>query len=180
LEIETFHRYFDIEGMFTTVHPAWWRPRYTPVATGFGRPEYAITNESEPAPMGSSLGWLLQLDGDTRRNEFLNSPWARVCLPIHAGREREALSWLAAHVEGEIGYDPSKEPLRGLLQAIEAQRKAESDLGLDGPEYVTVESSPGAPTEPASPEGVYPVVDEFEISMPTDGFVYEELVISGG
>lgn len=179
LEIETFHRYFEIEGMFITVHPAWWRPRYTPVATGFNREAYAITNESEPAPMGSSLGWLLQLDGDTRRNEFLNSPWARVCLPVQAGREREAIGWLSAHVEGTVGYDPGKAPLKDLLKAIEDQRTAEARLGLDGPEYVTVSSTPGAPAEPASPEGVYPVVDEFEITVPTDGFVYEELKISG-
>jgi hypothetical protein len=179
LEIETFHRYFEIEGMFITVHPAWWRPRYTPVATGFSRESYAITNESEPAPMGASLGWLLQLDGDTRRNEFLNSPWARVCLPIQPGREREAISWLAAHVEGTVGYDPGKAPLKDLLKAIEDQRTAEGNLGLNGPEYVTVESSPGAPAAPATPEGVYPVVDEFEITVPTDGFVYEELKIQG-
>ena len=34
---------------------------------------------------------MIQLDGDRRRNEFINSPWARVCVPMRAGREREAI-----------------------------------------------------------------------------------------
>ena len=29
-----------------------------------------------------------------------------------------------------------------------------------------------------SPEGVFPVIDEFEITVPTDGFVYDELLVS--
>ena len=35
------------------------------------RNNYLITEETQPAPMGSSLGWLIQIDGDERRNEFL-------------------------------------------------------------------------------------------------------------
>jgi hypothetical protein len=91
LEIEYFHRYMDINGMFIYTHPSWWKPRYAPVSTSLRRPSYQITADSEPARMGSSLGWMIQLDGDTRRNEFLNSPWVRICVPIRAGREREAI-----------------------------------------------------------------------------------------
>jgi hypothetical protein len=177
LEIEYFHRYFDIDGMFVYVHPSWWQPRYSPTAVGFQRPAYEITAESEPAPLGSSLGWLIQLDGDSRRNAFLNSPWVRICLPIRPRRERDATEWLAKHVEGKFGYDPDRAPLSDLLTAIEQRRSDEDVLGLQGPEYVTVESTPGAPAEPLSPEGVYPIVDEFEATVPTDGFVYDELVI---
>src|SRR5262249_18153659 len=75
-----FHRYFDLDSLFYFVHPSWWEPRYTAE-----RGEYEITDESDPAAFGSSLGWLLQPDGDRRRNELLNSPWVRVCLPILAG-----------------------------------------------------------------------------------------------
>jgi hypothetical protein len=110
LEIEYFHRYFDIEGIFTYMHPSWWKPRFAGKRVSLQRPAYEITAESEPAPMGSSLGWLLQLDGDRRRNEFLNSPWARVCMPLRAGREREAVAWLAKHLEGEVGYNADKGP----------------------------------------------------------------------
>jgi hypothetical protein len=42
---------------------------------------------------------------------------------------------------------------------------------------VTVESTPGAPADPAKPEGVYPVVEEFDVTVPTDGFVYDELKV---
>jgi len=51
-------------------------------------------------------------------------------------------------------------------------------LGLDGPDYVTVDSAPNAPPVPGAPltpEDVYPIIQEFEVTVPTDGFVYDEL-----
>lgn len=177
LEIEYFHRYFDIEAMFVYTHPSWWVPRYSPIKTGFGRPLYEITAESEPAPMGSSLGWVMQLDGDTRRNEFINSPWVRVCLPIHPNRENEAISWLAKHIEGEIGYTPDKGLLKGLLEDIKKIRGDQDALGINGPEYVTISSTVGAPSGPAKPENVFPVIDEFEVTIPTEGFIYDDLKV---
>lgn len=178
LEIEYFHRFFNIEGMFVYTHPSWWKPRFSQVATGLGRPAYEITSESEPAPMGRSLGWKIQLDGDTRRNEFLNSPWLRVCLPVHPERERESVEWLAKHIEGKFGYDSTKNPLKGLMDEIEEFRTKEESLGVDGPDFVTVDSTVGAPVDPLTPEGVYPIIQEFEVTVPTDGFVYDELVVN--
>jgi len=179
LEIEFFHRYFEIDAMFTYTHPSWWKPRYARKATGLRRDAYEITAESEPAPMGSSLAWAIQLDGDTRRNEFINSPWVRVCLPIRANREREAIEWLAKHVEGEFGYDPTKAPLKDVMDSIAKVRENQEALGQNGAEYVTVNSAPGAPDDPLKPEGVYPVIDEFEVTVPTDGFVYDRLIVVG-
>ena len=176
LEIESFHRFFDIDGIFVYNHPSWWRPRYASKA-GFDRPAYEITAESEPAPLGSSLGWIIQLDGDRRRNEFLNSPWVRICTPMRPGREREAIQWLARHVEGDVGFNTGAGPLKDLLDQIEAFRGREGKLGLNGADYVKVDSTPGAPADPATPEGVYPVIEEFEVTMPTDGFVYDELTV---
>ena len=179
LEIEYFHRYFDIDGMFLYTHPSWWRPRYAPVQTSLERPEYEITADSDPAPMGSSLGWTIQIDGDRRRNEFLNSPWLRVCLPIRPEREQEAVAWLARHVEGEIGYDVSADPLAGLLATVASIRDSERDFGADGPDYVTVDTAPvDENVDPATPEGVFPVIHEFSVTVPTDGFVYDELRVN--
>lgn len=177
LEIEYFHKYFDIDGMFVYMHPSWWRPRFTANSDGFPRPAYEVTAESDPAPLGSSLGWLIQIDGDDRRNEFLNSPWYRICLPMNPRREREAIAWLAKHVEGERGYDPNREPLKGLLEAVEERRSAEDRLGFDGPDWVTVDATPSAPANPLSPEGVYPIIDEFDVTVPTEGFVYDEITV---
>jgi hypothetical protein len=177
LEIEFFHRYFDIEALFTYVHPSWWKPRYVSRDVGLGREAYEITADSEPAPLGSSLGWMIQLDGDRRRNEFINSPWARICLPMRPGREPEAVQWLAKHLEGEIGYDAGSGVLADLLTEIGKYRTLEDNLGLEGADWVTVDASPGAPADPAKPEGVYPVVDEFDVTMPTEGFVYDELKV---
>ena len=176
LEIELFSRYFDIDGIFTYTHPSWWRPRYVSPATGLGRPPYPITNESDPAPLGSSLGWMLQLDADDRRNEFLNSPWVRVCIPIRPGRERAAVAWLAKHLEGEVGYDPTKNPLKALLTDFERRRAAEAAVAGIGPDYITVDSTIGAPGEALEPvERAYPIIDTFEATVPTDGFVYDAL-----
>jgi hypothetical protein len=66
------------------------------------RDNYFITDESEPAKFGSSLGWLLQLDGDNMRNAFLNAPWVKAVIPIRPGQEEAALNWLKG-VEGMNG-----------------------------------------------------------------------------
>jgi hypothetical protein len=182
LEIELFHRYFDLEAMFVTQHPSWWVPRYTSRHSGFGRPDYEITAESEPAALGRSIGWTIQLDGDSRRNEFINSPWVRVCLPIRPGRETEAVDWLAEHVEGDAGYNKNAQPLKGLLTEMTDLRKNQAKVVGTGPDYVeattaVVSSTTGAPTGPLKPEHVYPVVDEFEVTVPSEGFVYDDLVV---
>jgi hypothetical protein len=177
LEIEQFHRFFDIEGMFVTNHPSWWKPRFSGGSVGFGRERYEVTAESEPAALGSSLGWLIQLDGDRRRNEFVNSAWARVCLPMRPDQERAAIEWLAKHLEGEIGYNTNAGPLAALLTGIEQIRTRERALGVNGSDYVKVDSTPGAPADPTKPEGVYPVINEYEVTLPTDGFVYDELTV---
>lgn len=71
-----------------------------------GRDNYYITEESQPAPLGSSLGWLLQLDGDNMRNAFLNAPWVKAIIPIRPGKERAAFNWLTrVNVEGSDGLD---------------------------------------------------------------------------
>lgn len=66
------------------------------------RDSYYITEDSTPAKFGSSLGWLLQFDGDNRRNAFLNSPWVKAVMPIRPGKEKAAINWLKA-VEGMNG-----------------------------------------------------------------------------
>jgi hypothetical protein len=71
-----------------------------------GRNNYLITEDSEPAPLGASIGWLIQLDGDNHRNAFLNSPWVKAVVPIRPGKERDALQWLKSRgVEGVEGLN---------------------------------------------------------------------------
>jgi hypothetical protein len=58
--------------------------------------------------MGSSLGWLLQLDGDNLRNAFLNAPWVKAVIPVRPGKEQAAMNWLQnVEVEGTEGLGPS-------------------------------------------------------------------------
>ena len=87
--------------------------------TDEGRDNYFITDDSEPARFGSSLGWLLQLDGDNMRNAFLNAPWVKAVIPIRPGQEEAAINWLKG-VEGMNGitddviYHPSDPEERDL------------------------------------------------------------------
>lgn len=68
------------------------------------RVNYLLTENTPAAPMGGSLGFLIQADGDERRNEFLNAAWVKAVLLIRPGHELEALGWLTgADVEGEGG-----------------------------------------------------------------------------
>ncbi|MPY59574.1 hypothetical protein [Streptomyces spongiae] len=91
------------------------------------RPDnYFITADSEPARMGSSLGWLLQLDGDEQRNAFLNAPWVKAVMPIRPGRELAALNWLSdPSIEGAEGLDDLYQPASAgenpiILKALKA------------------------------------------------------------
>lgn len=124
---------FDVDRMLYFVAPEWWLPRSLASAQqshqdiGLGdqqaaftsqnvvswggvkgtRPDnYYITEDSTPARLGSSLGWLLQLDGDNMRNAFLNAPWVKAIVPIRPGREWKALEWLSSDtIEGSDGLD---------------------------------------------------------------------------
>ena len=75
---------------------------------------YLITEDSQPAPNGASLGWTIQLDGDERRNEFLNAAWIKAVIPVNPGRELEALAWLQnENVEGSDGLNDPYTPQPG-------------------------------------------------------------------
>jgi hypothetical protein len=143
---EVINSIFDVEKMLYYVAPEWWRPRlhasqqeFASGAAGangatlplvgwggtreVGRDNYMITEESEPARLGSSLGWLLQLDGDNMRNAFLNAPWVKAVIPIRPGQEANALKWLTSvEVEGADGLDA---PYSG----------DDSEVALDGTKY---------------------------------------------
>jgi len=134
LMTELIRSIFDVDNMLYFVAPEWWHPRarqWTPqdvkikqyrltaedsvtwggeksyvggMKLNYERPNYYITEDSEPARMGSSLGWLLQLDGDAHRNVFLNAPWVRAVIPVRPGREKAAINWLKlADIEGIDG-----------------------------------------------------------------------------
>lgn len=128
---EVINSIFDVEKMLYYVAPEWWKPRNAasqhitppiPVeapqvsltsssvdwggVAEVGRPNYKITENSVPTKLGSSLGWVMQLDGDNMRNAFLNAPWVKAVIPIRPGKEKAALEWLnSVEVEGTEGLD---------------------------------------------------------------------------
>lgn len=134
---------FDIDSMLYFVAPEWWVPQLhhsrqhfnpapaldsegksIPLAdadpvgrAGVGekdRDNYQITEDSAPARLGSSPGWLLQLNCDNLQNAFLNAPWVKAIIPIRPGREKAALNWLHA-IEGyeNDGWEGNEPEFRG-------------------------------------------------------------------
>jgi len=143
---------FEVDHMLYFVAPDWWRARSrnygqqllgdadtsTAVsnkdvigwggARAQGRDNYLITDQSRPAPLGASIGWLIQLDGDEHRNAFLNSPWIKAVIPIRPGREEAALRWLEnAQVEGTDGLDAAYQGPEADMQGM-SLRKALNEL----------------------------------------------------
>lgn len=130
---ELIQSVFDTDKMLYFVAPEWWVPKPIPGRrpaaaspqdvglydpSGFDqqnviswgglkeiRPDnYYITEDSTPARLGSSLGWVIQLDGDNLRNAFLNAPWVKAVIPVRPGKELAALNWLTrVEVEGADG-----------------------------------------------------------------------------
>ncbi|WP_067652195.1 LysM peptidoglycan-binding domain-containing protein [Nocardia harenae] len=163
---ELIRYFFDVDAMLYFVAPDWWRPRpgrrvmmnadgaLQTTAFESADKKYLFTEESEPAPLGASLGWFLQLDGDANRNAFLNSPWVKAVLPIRPGREDEAMKFLGRpEVAGTDGlnedypFDPEQDPpeyrgkkLREVLLIIAAKIAAEQKQSL-----TPVPSNPGDP-----------------------------------
>jgi hypothetical protein len=101
--------------------------KLAPATVGWGgvddpnRDNYYITEDSEPAKFGSSLGWLLQLDGDNMRNAFLNAPWVKAVIPIRPGKEQAAVNWL----KGVEGFN-------GITDADIYQTNNPNEKDLDG------------------------------------------------
>ena len=88
------------------------------------RDNYYITESSDPAKLGSSLGWLLQLDGDNMRNAFLNAPWVKAVIPIRPGKEEAAINWLKG-VEG----------MNGITDDVIYHTDNQNEKDIDGQPY---------------------------------------------
>lgn len=156
---ELVRQIFDVDKMLYFVAPEWWQARVHSKQTlgntvisdddvvSWGGPNakrddnYFITEDSAPARMGSSLGWLLQLDGDTLRNAFLNSPWVKAVIPIRVGQEDAAINWLQhAHVEGSDGLDAVYQASAEDIQEIKDKLK-NTDGTLAHPGTVTIQDA---------------------------------------
>jgi hypothetical protein len=147
--------------------------------SGTDRDHYLVTEESAPAPLGASLGWLLQLDGDAHRNAFLNTPWVKAVVPIRRGREHAAIAWLKrAHVEGDDGL---RERIRGMSVTVEqALRNLADEIAADESAAIDARAedrvfengfdplADGTRVEP------FPVFDSWVEVLPTDQIVAVE------
>lgn len=120
---------FDLDSVLYFVAPEWWRPRTISTSNNKQRlmraprnfiaaddrredsRRYWITEESDPAVLGSSLGWEFQLDGDEERNRFINAPWVTVCVPIRT-------AWVSTVLPSLGRLDPSGSLLANYGQLV--------------------------------------------------------------
>jgi hypothetical protein len=144
------------------------------------RMNYLLTEETQPAPLGSSLGWLIQIDGDERRSEFLNAAWAKAVLPIRPGHEVDALKWLSK-VEGQaaLGLDyPLQEgdppeyankKVGQVLQLVAAELQATNTAFANTLATDEVFESGFDPlADGFRPAGPYQIFDQWGEVLPTD------------
>jgi hypothetical protein len=116
---------------------------------GSRKSDYYITEDSTRARLGSSLGWVLQLDGDNLRNAFLNAPWVKAVIPIRAGHEWKALEWLSSDaIEGSDGLEARYEAANNaervkILGALKAHVWHDANLtslyaGMNDPDKIRI------------------------------------------
>ncbi|MCA9931834.1 MAG: hypothetical protein KC419_25295 [Anaerolineales bacterium] len=226
---ELLNSIFDVDKMLYFVAPEWWKPRdhykqflggiadkdnptqpkTYPLTSenlvGWNGPQaarennYYITEDSEPAKLGSSLGWLLQLDGDNLRNAFLNAPWVKAIIPIRPGKERAAISWLKS-VEGTDGLeDKNGNPMmynwqegddpalqgKTMLEALEIladQVKEKHDSALKTRQFDDPGNPDDANTITATPvdrvyeHGFYPLQGGFRANVGEDFEIFDQWI----
>lgn len=137
---------------------------------------YYITEDSDVAKLGASLGWLLQLDGDDMRNAFLNAPWVKAVIPIRPGKNIAALNWLK-QVEGMNGIGPADmyagdepglkgktmfEALEVLAEKVRKKQSAALSVGQYPPEELDDDNKVSAtPVDKVYEHGFYPLQGGF-------------------
>jgi hypothetical protein len=197
---ELIRSIFDVDRMLYFVAADWWKPRhahqqYKPPSDGTkgkprqltdadrvgwggvgakGRDNYLITEDAAPAALGASLGWLLQLDGDDRRNAFLNAGYVKAVLPIHPGMEQQALAWLKqAQVEGSDAISPE------IMTQVDALAQSVQDLNNDAQKLLETERVFQNGFEPlpggfVAPQQAYERFSQWIEILPTDQIVAVE------
>jgi hypothetical protein len=154
---------------------------------------YYITEASWPAKLGSSLGWLLQLDGDNLRNAFLNAPWVKAVIPIRPGKEKAAINWLK-QVEEMNGIGPNDmytgmEPdlqgktMIGALETLAEKVKAKHEKAIQTSEIPdpddptnTDNSVYATPVDKVYEHGFYPLQGGFKATVGEDFEVFDQWI----
>jgi hypothetical protein len=134
---------------------------------------YMITEDSEPAKFGASLGWLLQLDGDFRRNVFLNSPWVKAVIPIRPEKEQEAIEWLSL-VEGSDNLDRFRPEIEKFIEEINITAKKEIEDPSATDKYFEQGFDPMSGGFKINSTVDFEVFDSWTVILPTDQIVAVE------
>lgn len=182
---------FDLPRMFYDIDVAEWREAKKVVA-GESRSSrtYSLhSKQDQPAPSGSSLEWEHQIDGDTRRDMFLNAEFAWIGIPVKPAKEREAEAFLRRC--GHLMVDDVG--ITELLKRLERLRAAEAlvaRMGFDA-EKVAVKPSDFPNPDPRAFlyeedelkelgwNDVYPIISQQHTVTTVDGFLFDVLEVGG-
>ncbi len=162
------------------------------------RDKYFITDDSKPAKLGSSLGWLLQLDGDNMRNQFLNAPWVKAVIPIRPGKEKTAFNWLQRiEVEGSDGLDSEyiaptqelnnipkegqkvtiKDAISHLCNQVKEKHDMSNQVGSYPSEEINDDNKVSAtPLDKVYEHGFYPNQDGFKLNVNEPFEVFDQWI----
>ena len=127
---------FDLPRMFYDIDVAEWGEARLASDKRTVRQPYDIHSDQKgAAPVGASLGWEHQIDADTRRDMFLNAPFAWVGVPVKTGKEKDAASFLRSNGR-LLENDKTVDKLVYDLRKIRAAEKAVAKIGYEESEVV--------------------------------------------
>jgi hypothetical protein len=179
-DVKRMNRWLDLEGTFYQLIPPFVQSSRLPLQDLGNLPstrQYDTFSDLEPAPLGSSVGWIIQHDGDARRNEFINSALANVCIPINKAFEDDLAAFLADRLGAQVSAPATSfinelKPRWAKEKEADVKNIKEGDVpaGAISPD---VDWKTAPDTKLAS--ALWPVVDVFETNEPTQGFVYQPI-----
>ena len=190
---ENLDRVFDWSQMFYRQDVLEWREMKRIAALTAGTPkQYEIHSlQKHAAPLGSSLNWDTQLDGDDKRNAFLNAPWIKVCIPVKEGSEETALQLLKSFGVVSI-VDNSAAKIQCELKAFRTAAKSVSrrnivqDMAVTKntpiaeqirPWLANCETMSEVEYEKLGWYDVYPIISQQHVVIPVNGYMFDEIVV---
>ncbi len=181
---EILRSLFDIDKIFFFVAPDWWLPRDRSIqATQLSAQSGNAPAEESAGSNVIGPGWLIQQNADNHRNALINSPWAKVVIPIRTGKEIAVLKWLQQdHIEGSDGLDDpyqGEDPeLKGktIGQALDllAEKVMDSTVKINTAGYALQETGFGSGPACTDTDDPIEPVGQWIVSIPTNQVVAVE------
>ena len=185
---------FDFDNIFFDLDLHEWTEAKAIATATKRRPNYSIfSNMVKPiqAPLGSSLGWEHQIDGDALRDKFINAQWAWVGLPVKVGRERAASEF----IERKRILLALNNSFGTMLASLERLRDAETYVATARSESGEAIINRNSLVDPTPRnwlqneksisklrlkwKDVYPIISEHHTVTNVEGFIFDTITVEG-